>query len=147
MGRPSSFTMEIADQICALLAEGVSLRSVCLRDEMPGMTTVFTWLRANEAFREQYARAKDESADALVEEMLDIADNGENDWMKRTGRDGSEAWVENGEAVGRSKLRLDARKWIASKLKPKKYGDKLGIGQADGMGPVTLALNGSDVDG
>jgi hypothetical protein len=62
----------------------------------------------------------------LTEEILDIADDGSNDWMEKLDKDGkSVGWAVNGEAVQRSKLRVDARKWIASKLKPKKYGDKL----------------------
>lgn len=127
MGRPSVFSQEIADRICDELAEGRSLRSLCALDDMPACSTVFKWLAEKGPFSEQYARAREAGADALVDEMLEIADNGENDWMRRTGRDQSEAWVENGEAVGRSKLRLDARKWIASKFKPKKYGEKLDL--------------------
>ena len=71
--------------------------------------------------------AKEESADALVEDILDIADDGSNDWMAVHGKDGSEAWKLNGEHVQRSRLRVDTRKWIASKLKPKKYGEKIEV--------------------
>lgn len=124
-GRPSIYTQELADSICAELANGTSMRTVCKRDDMPSMDCVFRWLREKPEFNEQYVKAKQESADALVEEMMDIADNGENDWMVRHGKDGEESWVVNGEHVQRSRLRLDTRKWIASKLKPKKYGDKL----------------------
>jgi len=126
MGRPSEFTQEIADKICAQLADGDSLRTVCLGEEMPDKTTVFRWLRTYEGFRTQYARAKEESADALADEMLDIADDGSNDWMETHQRD-NVGWQENGEAMQRSRLRVDTRKWIASKLKPKKYGDKLDL--------------------
>lgn len=124
-GRPSIYTQELADRICAELAGGKSMRTVCKQDDMPSMDCVFRWLREKPEFNEQYVKAKAESADALVEEMMDIADNGENDWMVRHGKDGEESWVVNGEHVQRSRLRLDTRKWIASKLKPKKYGDKL----------------------
>ena len=91
---------------------------------MPDKATVFRWIRIHESFRDQYARAKAEASDALVEEMLDIADDGSNDWMEVHHRDQTQ-WVENGEAMQRSRLRVDTRKWIASKLKPKKYGEKL----------------------
>jgi hypothetical protein len=91
---------------------------------MPCLATVFNWLRVHPEFVEQYARAKEESADALAEEILDISDDGSNDWMVRHGKDGEESWVVNGEHVQRSRLRVDSRKWIASKLKPKKYGDR-----------------------
>lgn len=108
------------------MADGLSLRTVCKADEMPDKTTVFKWLRERPEFLAQYARAKEESADALADEMLDIADDGSNDWMELHHRE-NVGWVENGEAMQRSRLRVDTRKWIASKLKPKKYGEKLDL--------------------
>lgn len=93
---------------------------------MPAKSTVFKWLRTYQSFADQYARAKEESADALADEMTDIADDGSNDWMERHDKEGkSIGWAENGEAINRSRLRVDTRKWIASKLKPKKYGDRV----------------------
>ncbi len=122
-GRPSSFSDDVADDICERIADGESLRSICAADGMPNKATVFRWLRGNEAFRDQYVRAKEAQAEALADEIVDIADDGHNDWMKRRyGED--ERWVENGEAIQRSRLRVDARKWVASKLLPKKYGDR-----------------------
>lgn len=126
IGRPTIFTKELADQICEQLAMGKSMRTVCRDERMPAMSTIFSWLRTNEDFLEQYARAKEESADALVDEMIEIADDGSNDLMTITkGRTDYE--VENKEVTNRSKLRVDTRKWIASKLKPKRYGDKLDL--------------------
>lgn len=125
MGRPSEFTTEIADRICDELVAGVSLRTICKADDMPAASTVFKWLRDFPEFSEQYARAKEAQADALFDEILDIADDGTNDWMLSRGDDENEAWRVNGEHIQRSKLRLDARKWMASKLQPKKYGDKI----------------------
>ncbi|WP_216636662.1 hypothetical protein [Arthrobacter sp. OY3WO11] len=127
IGRPSIFTQELADRLCEQLASGKSMRTVCAAEEMPSMTTVFSWLRTNAEFLKQYERAKAEAADSLVDEMIDIADDGSNDWMEVTNKDGSEGWKLNGEHVQRSRLRVDTRKWIASKLKPKKYGDKLDV--------------------
>ncbi len=125
-GRPSDYTQELADEICSQLAEGVSMRSVCLAEAMPDKSTVFRWIRTIQEFNDQYARAKEESADALVEEMLDIADDGSNDYMEKLGKDGEcIGYQMNGEFVQRSRLRVDTRKWAASKLKPKKYGDKV----------------------
>jgi hypothetical protein len=121
-GRPSIYSDELVDSICALLSEGKSMKSVCAMDGMPSMQTAWRWLRENDVFREKYTMAKQESADALVDEMLDIADDGTNDWM--TGKE-SEGWKVNGEHVQRSRLRVETRKWISAKLKPKKYGDKM----------------------
>lgn len=120
-GRPSDYSEDLAAAICAELAAGRSLRSVCDAASMPDKATVFRWLAKHEAFRDQYARAKEESADALVEDMLAIADDGLNDTY--TDEDGNERTMV--DVIQRSKLRVEARKWIASKLKPKKYGDKV----------------------
>lgn len=140
-GRPSDFTKEIGDAICAQLAEGISLRTVCLAEDMPSKTSVFRWLREHEEFRDQYARAKEEAADAFVEEMIDISDDGSNDWMEQLDDEGkTKGWRENGEAIVRSRLRVDTRKWIASKLKAKKYGDKLELG-GPGGGPIQVMIN------
>lgn len=124
-GRPTRYTNQLADEICAQLAEGLSLRKVCDKPDMPNRSTVFRWLRNQEDFRDQYGYAKVESADALFEEVLDIADNGTNDWMEKLDKDGScIGWQVNGENIQRSRLRVDARKWMMSKLKPKKYGER-----------------------
>lgn len=121
MGRPSDYSQELADRICSELADGLSMRTICKADDMPDKSTVFRWIRTNEEFRNQYTRAKEESADALTDEMLDIADDASNDWMERD--DGRLDY--NGDHIQRSRLRIETRKWIASKLKPKKYGDKV----------------------
>ena len=145
IGRPTIYTQELVDTICAELAEGRSLRSVLLDDGMPSMATVFRWLREEDkkTFQEQYARAKEESADALAEEMLDIADDGTNDWMERQGEN-AEGWQVNGEHIQRSRVRIDTRKWIASKLKPKKYGDRVALA---GVEDAPLAVTIIDLTG
>jgi hypothetical protein len=121
LGRPTIYTPELAARICGELACGRSLRSVCKADDMPGLETVFRWLREKRDFQDQYARAKNESADALVEQMLDIADDATGDFVD----DGEGNARFNPEHVQRSRLRVDTRKWIASKLKPKRYGERL----------------------
>lgn len=124
-GRPSDYSIDVATFICGQLADGQSLRAICRADDMPDKATVFRWLFENTDFRDQYARAKEDSADAHADDVIDIADDGTNDWMERHNSEGEcIGWQLNGEHVQRSKLRVDARKWIASKLKAKKYGDK-----------------------
>lgn len=135
-GRPSSFTQEIADTICERLVEGQSLRAICLSDDMPSAATVCRWLGQEDRalFREQYARAREAQADTLTDEMLDIADDGTNDWMAKKNAEGQVTGVEyNGDAVQRSRLRIDTRKWYASKLAPKKYGDKIDLNHGGGL--------------
>jgi hypothetical protein len=143
-GRPSDYTPELAGAICDRLAEGESLRSICDSEGMPNKKTVLRWLRIHEEFRAQYAQARELQAEGMADEIVDIADDGHNDWMKRNYGD-DERWVENGEAIRRSALRIDARKWVAAKLLPKKYGDRVQteITGSDG-GPLQIVIGADD---
>lgn len=112
------------------MAEGLSIRTICKSEDMPASSTIYMWLKQNPSFAEQYEAAQIDRASALAEESLEIADDGTNDWMERKseaekGAGVNTGWVLNGEHVQRSRLRVDTRKWFASKLAPKKYGDKL----------------------
>lgn len=136
-GRPSSFTQEIADRICEELAQGTSLRTICKTEAMPPMGTVFRWLADDRyaSFREQYARAREVQADTLFDEILQIADDGLNDTYKD---DEGKVRVDQ-DVIARSRLRVDARKWMAGKLRPKVYGDKLELaGNPDA--PLTVEI-------
>lgn len=145
MGRPSSYTPETGLKICSRLAEGESLRTICSDDAMPSKDSVFRWLADNEEFRNHYARAREAQADYYAEDIIAISDDGTNDWMERRseaekGAGVDTGWVLNGEHVQRSRLRVDARKWYASKLSPKKYGDKIQH-SGDPENPVIPILN------
>jgi hypothetical protein len=124
-GRPSDYSEELADLICTRIADGESVRAICADDDMPDKATVFRWLAKHESFRDQYAQAKAAQAEHMADEILDIADDGSNDWMERRAADGSTVEVVNGEHIQRSRLRVDSRKWLLSKLLPKKYGDRI----------------------
>lgn len=128
-GRPSIYTPEIAAYICAQIADGNSLRKICREDGVPSLTTIFEWLGSKPEFAEQYARAKEAQADAMAEDMLDIAD-----MPPAIGEKGT---VDSGD-VAHMRLRIDTRKWIASKLKPKKYGDKI---EQEIKGDMSLTVN------
>lgn len=124
-GRPTDFTAEIAATICAELAKGRSLRDVCLDDDMPHESTVRAWaLEDREGFSTQYTKAREIGYHAMADELMDIADNGINDWMERRGEEDA-GWQANGEHIQRSRLRVDTRKWMLSKVLPKIYGDKV----------------------
>jgi hypothetical protein len=141
VGRPSDYSPEIADLICERIADGESVRAICADDNMPSKSMVFRWLSAHEEFRDQYARAKEAQAEHMADEMLDIADDGSNDWMERRNADGSTYEVVNGEHIQRSRVRIDARKWLLSKLAPKKYGEKIQHAGHDG-GALTVRWEG-----
>lgn len=122
---------ENQERFLALIADGGTWRSA--REELAvGNRTISDWMQ-NPAFRERYARACDVRADAIFEEMLSIADDGRNDWMEQHNSDGEViGFRENGEALRRSALRIEARKWMLGKMKPKVYGDKI---QTEVSGP------------
>ena len=109
---PMKYDKEMGDLICQELAEWVSLRTACKNHpEFPSISTVFRWLRESEEFRKQYEKAKEESADYLAEEILDIADNGVNDWMEVNDKDNP--WYKiNWEALQRSRLRVCIRLYM-----------------------------------
>ena len=126
LGRPSSYSQLLADTICERIACGESVRTICNDPEMPATGTVYVWLGKHPDFQDQYARARDQQVAALAEEILDIADDGSNDWMENN-KPNCPGYMENGEAMARSRLRVDTRKWLLSKLAPKKYGEKLDL--------------------
>jgi hypothetical protein len=133
IGRPAIYTPELAAKLCSYLSMGKSLRTACKQEGMPSIMTVYNWLSRHPEFIEQYTRAKEESAEALAEDMLDIAD--ESPTAIETDKDGNVVATKLDSAgVARNRLRVETRKWVASKLKPKKYGDlsKLELTGKDG---------------
>ncbi|HEY8994262.1 MAG TPA: hypothetical protein VIM71_06360 [Lacunisphaera sp.] len=143
-GRPSDYSEAIAAEICSRLSEGLSLRKICLADDMPEKTTVFRWLGKHEEFRNQYAKAREAGMDAMAEDCLDIADDGTNDFGFKEGDDADGEGAKPvflAEHVQRSRLRVDTRKWLMSKMAPKKFGDatRLEHTGADGA-PIPFAV-------
>lgn len=124
-GAQTIYTVELGTEICTRIAMGESLTSICKDPDMPTAPTVLNWVFRDPDFREQYRLAREIQAELMGDEILDIADNGTNDWMeKRNSKGEMIGWVENGEAIRRSHLRVESRKWIAARLLPKKWGDK-----------------------
>lgn len=126
VGRPTKYTPALGRQICLRLAEGESLRQICSGDKIPRKTTVLRWLFEDDKrqFHDQYVRAREIQAENWADEILEIADDGTNDWIEKEGKNGNIYKALNAEHVQRSRLRVDSRKWLMSKLLPKKYGDK-----------------------
>lgn len=110
-GRPTSYTQELGDQICEAISRKTALAKWCDADESrPAPRTVYRWLREHEEFCQNYARAKEDQADFLAEETLEISDD-------------------DGIDPADKRIRVDTRKWLASKFKPKKYGERQQIEQ------------------
>ncbi len=137
-GRPTKHTEALAREICQCMADGVSLREVCRAERMPAESTVRGWAIDNvEGFSAQYARGVELRAMRWAEEALEIADDGTNDWVKRHTEDDGTKVVCDHEHIQRSRLRVDTRKWLLSKVLPKVYGDKLQH-TGDGGGPIRV---------
>lgn len=135
IGRPTKYTQKLADEICEGITLGYSVRTVCKPEHMPSIKTFYEWLRTHDEFLKQYARATEERTEAMSEDILDISDDGSNDYMETA--DGK--LIYNGDAIQRARLRVDTRKWLMAKMKPKKYGDKLDIDQKN-SGEVTIKI-------
>ena len=124
-GRPTTYTDVVANEVCDRLSIGESLRQICRGDHMPSYTTILQWVTDDrEGFYDQYVNARERQAEFWAEEILEIADDGSNDWMERETKNGDMITVLDHEHVQRSKLRVDARKWLMARMAPKRFGDK-----------------------
>jgi hypothetical protein len=133
-GRPTKFNQDTADLICMMLSEGMSLRQILKADtvgKLPAQSTIYEWLIRHPLFQEQYARAREEQADTNADEILEIADERPPEFKDDKGRIYLDqtyiAWQKN---------RIEARKWTAMKLKPKKYGDRVAVEGVEGGAPI-----------
>lgn len=129
------YSEEIIDKICARIAQGEALHVFCLEKGFPAESTVYRWLETEPEFREKYVRAREMQAERYAAEIIAIADDSTND--TQVDKDGNE--VVNHDHIARARLRVEARKWTAAKLLPKKYGDvnRTEITGADGA-PIQL---------
>jgi len=114
-------------EICNRLAMGESLRAICAGPDMPDKSTVFAWLAVDPEFQRAYAVARAFQAETYADEIIEIADDATGDWVDRENRDGELERAFDREHVERAKLRVDARKWMAAKLAPKKFGDSTAL--------------------
>jgi hypothetical protein len=133
---------KLFDSICEDIENGLSLRAVLRKPETPSSQTFFKWIDKDEEKAKQYARATKLRADAVFDEILDIADNVGNDII--TTPSGEE--VVNNAVIARDRLRVDARKWAVAKMNPKKYGDKLELDGQVSISPFLEVMKqaGSD---
>lgn len=139
-GRPSKYRPLLARRICESIESGLSLRQTCQLEGMPAASAVHRWLNDHPEFQEQYAKARQVLCEHWADEILDIADDGTNDWMNRPGDDGEEVRVIDHEHIARSRLRVDTRKWVLSKLSPKKWGDKQEIDVINSDGSIVAGF-------
>ena len=147
MGRPSDYNLEVAQAICARMAAGETLLQICRDPAMPARSTAYLWTIVHPEFSDMYARARKALYEHWADELVDIAEDGRNDWVERERKDGSKEMVCDREHIQRSTLRVDTRKWMLAKLQPKQYGDKLALGGAEDLAPFTVTLTAIDERG
>ena len=143
MGRPSIYTQELAERICKRIAKGESVLRICKDDDMPNASMIYDWLfdADKKWFSDNYAKARASQAEHLFDELLEIADDGTNDYMKEKGE-------LNHEHINRSRLRVDTRKWYLSKVLPKKFGEKIDVttGGEKLPNPIYGGISKHDID-
>ena len=129
LGRPPVMTEAVQLEICARMAEGESLSAVCRDPDLPARSTVTRFLVGegpeNSAFCKRYAQARESLLDVYAEQIISISDDGTTDYITKTGRNGHEYEAVDQEHIQRSRLRVDSRRWLLSKLRPNEYGDKV----------------------
>lgn len=151
-GRPTLYNEAIAADICEMLAYGETLRGACRlladkygADAAPKPATVISWTLDAEkypGFCERYAKAREIGYHAMADEILDIADDGTNDYVERRNKDGSSYLAVDKEHIARSRLRVDSRKWLLAKALPKVYGDKVSMEHSGQDGaPIDTNVN------
>lgn len=134
-GRKTEYDPAIAAEICTRISCGESLRQICMEERMPVHSTVYLWLLQNKQFSDNYAKAREEQADTLADEIQAIADERPQEIVDDKGISRTDSgWVTW------QKNRIDARKWVAAKLKPKKYGDRQ-IVAGDAENPLEMKVD------
>lgn len=135
MAKPTIYTSELATQICDEMIGGKSLYKICAMEGMPAYRTIMNWRASNDEFRKMYLVAQQERAEAYIEEIIDIADDSSGDYT--ADKDGDLHF--DAEHYQRSRLKVDTRKWIASKMIPRLYGDKVEHTGPEG-GPLQVTI-------
>lgn len=141
IGRPTIYKPEVVSEILIRLSRGESLRSITKDPHIPHLDTVYVWITKHPEFAEQYAIAREEQAETLADEIIALADEKPDTVTDDKGV----SRVDSGW-VNWQKNRVDARKWVASKLKPKKYGERV-TQEHTGKDGAPIAIQSVDLTG
>jgi hypothetical protein len=126
IGRPPVvISEEVLNEICLRTSEGTSLRQLGRQKDMPSLHAIRKRLVEDSEFAKRYALAREGMYQTWAEEILEISDDGTTDYVTKVGRNGHEYEAVDQEHIQRSRLRVDSRKWLLSKLMPKQYGDRV----------------------
>ena len=122
-GRPTIYRESIVKAICIRLSIGESLNAIVKLDGYPKKTTIFRWLHEKKEFRDKYQHAREMQQEHYLDEIIEIADDGTNDYVTKEGKNGEYEAVDS-EHIARSRLRVDTRKWVMERMAARKYAPR-----------------------
>jgi hypothetical protein len=133
--RQGGYTRPLGRAIAKMMVKGLTINRIGKRPRMPPASTIYTWVGTpNHPFLEHYARARESYYSRMAEDIVDLADDSGSDWKIETrGKDATPVKVLDREALERTKLRIETRKWLLSKALPHLYGDQVGKGDDAGQ--------------
>lgn len=143
MGRPSSYTPEIGDEIVERISNGEPLRQICRDEHMPSWMSVYRWMDKDADFSLRIARARELGEDAIAQEALLIADTPVEGVRLKETATGIERVTE--DMLGHRKLQIETRLKLLAKWNPKKWGEKVTQTVEGGDKPLQVE-NISDLD-
>ena len=140
--RPTKLTDNLRKKILNKISDGYSVRKLCADRKYPTRDMFYKWIREDASFAEDYEKATQYRADFLADEILEIADDDLGDFDVRDLDDETIAKIDQ-IRLARAKVKIDARKWIAAKMSPKKYGNNVKVesdNKHDHAGSVTIEI-------
>lgn len=140
--RPAiDWTPELEESICAAIAiTAKGLDEICEENKtFPSPRSIYTRLIQSDEFLRKYTRARDLQQQLLADQILPIADKDRICEKVTIKSDGTREVVIL-DQVDRSRLQIDTRKWLLSKLNPKKYGDRQQVDVSGELGIKTVVV-------
>lgn len=137
-GRPAEAVPDrFADEICEWIAQGKTLREYCRQPNKPDWTTVYAWKRKDEAFHQRFVRAREDGADAIAEECLELIDTEPERAIIESGEGRSSSRVDTGY-VQWKRNQVEQRLKLLAKWHPAKYGERIDV--TSGNEPLTVVF-------
>ena len=148
VGKPTKgkevYTPELVEEFCNRLMVGEPMAHICEDDHMPMHTTILLWIRTKPEFSEKYFQARRVQMELFVDEIIQISDDDSKDKIETVDKHGNKIWVSDKTRVFRDVLRVNSRKWLASKLAPMIYGDMARVQVTGAIGAYDITKLGDE---
>lgn len=140
----STYTKELGEHICNGILQGRTLKSITGDSNMPRLNTIMTWLHQFEEFNTMYYKARQLQMELIIDGILEISDDASNDYTHYVDeKTGEVTHIFNHEHVARSRLKIDTRKFLAAKLAPRIYGERVTIDHQGGVKASLVIMDSS----